>query len=86
MNVVYKSAGKYKHLRGTPAYAKCVKFAISGVVYTAVVGGLFFLVVPRDIVKPFLKPFEPKQTRLSKKLEEITAFDTKDIKKDFSNL
>lgn len=86
MNVVYKSAGKYKHLRGTPAFAKFVKLAIGGVVYTIAVGGLLFLVVPHDIVKPFLKPFEPKQTRLTKKLDEFSAFGVKNVKEDFRNL
>ncbi|KAK8777066.1 hypothetical protein V5799_029588 [Amblyomma americanum] len=86
MNVSYKSAGKYKHLRGTRAGANFVKIGIAGVVYTAVVGGLMFLVVPHDIIKPFQKPFERKQTRLTKMLDEVAPFQVKKINEDIRNL
>ncbi|KAL1427182.1 hypothetical protein MTO96_017687 [Rhipicephalus appendiculatus] len=55
-NVVYKSAGKLKHLRGTRAGANCVKLALLGVVYTTVVGGLVLLFAPLHHIKISNKP------------------------------
>lgn len=55
-NVVYKSAGKLKHLRGTRAGANCVKIALLGVAYTTVVGGLVLLFAPLHRIKISSRP------------------------------
>ncbi|KAL3178062.1 hypothetical protein MRX96_038598 [Rhipicephalus microplus] len=64
-NVVYKSAGKLRHLRGTRAGANCVKGALLGVGFTTVVGGLVFLFAPLHYIKVSQKPlsFSSKFTR-----------------------
>lgn len=80
MNVVYKSAGKYKQLRGTRAGATCVKAGIIGVVYAAVVGGAIFLAVPRAFVEPFHKPCTDKETIFSKSAQKVPLFKIKNEK------
>lgn len=80
MNVVYKSAGKYKQLRGTRAGANCVKAGIIGVVYSAVVGGAIFLAVPGAFVKPFDKPCAGKETMFPKTVQEVRIFNLKNDK------
>lgn len=74
MNVVYKSAGKYRKLHGTRAGANCIKVALLGVAYTTVVGGLMLLLVPHEYIKVSQKPLEIKSTKFSKSLEEAVGF------------
>lgn len=80
---MYKSAGKYKQLRGTRAGANCVKAGIIGVVYAAVVGGAIFLAVPRAFVEPFRKPCTDKVTLFSESSQESQLFK---IKNDDENV
>lgn len=74
MNVVYKSAGKYRKLRGTRAGTICIRVALLGVAYTAVVGGFMFLITPHQYIKPSQKPLEFKSTKFSKSLEKAVGF------------
>lgn len=77
---MYKSAGKYKQLRGTRAGATCVKAGIIGAVYAAVVGGAIFLAVPQRFVEQFHKPCTDKETIFSESAQEVPLFKIKNHK------
>uniref|UniRef100_A0A224YFJ7 Uncharacterized protein n=1 Tax=Rhipicephalus zambeziensis TaxID=60191 RepID=A0A224YFJ7_9ACAR len=72
-NVVYKSAGKLKHLRGTRAGANCVKVALLGVVYTTVVGGLVLMFAPLHYIKISNKPLSIP-SEFTRSLDEAVGY------------
>lgn len=80
MNVVYKSAGKIKQLRGTRVGALYNKLALLGVVYATVAGGLLLLALPHQHIKASYKPLTIP-SRVTKSLEETIQYKpSKDVR------